>query len=306
MVIDHPYGVVLWGREITHLPSNVQHRLRGELLAAIKPVRAAIAAMRPDLDDDAVDLVLWATAGVMASVGYHSATLERGRFVALLTRTCQSVCAVTELPQPDRDERQRSSASANSQLPASRQEAILVSATRLFGKRGYQAVSVDDIGAATGITGAAVYHHYPNKSAILTAAVTRSLQAMFFDLSSALSAPSPGEALDQLLGRLARMSVEHDGTIGALLMEIPSLPPEERAPLRQAELDYAAEWIALLSRHRPALAEAEAQVLVWATISVINALLNTPHLRSRPTLGAELVAFGRAILATDAGPATPR
>ena len=280
----------------------MQRKLRQGLLSAIKPVRSAIASARPDLSPDAVDLLLWATAAVIASVGYHSVKLENRRFRTLLARVCRSVCLTPGIPARDQSPSSRVPASAAGQLPTSRPEAILVAATRLFSERGYQAVSVDDIGAAAGITGATVYHHYPNKSAILAAALRRCLQAMFFDLSSALGTPSPGEALDRLLGFLVRMAIEHGQTIGALLNEIPSLPAEAREPLRQAELDYAAEWTAILTRHRPALTNAEAQVLAYATMSAINSLLATPHLRVRPTLHAELLAIGRAILATESDP----
>lgn len=67
---------------------------------------------------------------------------------------------------------------------------------RLFSAHGYQ--QVGEIGAAAGITGASVYHHFVSKSAILDAALTRRLDALMFNLSSAFGAPSPAHALDHL------------------------------------------------------------------------------------------------------------
>jgi len=44
---------------------------------------------------------------------------------------------------------------------------LLVEATRMFADRGYAEVSIDDVGARLGLTGAAIYHHFPTKLAML-------------------------------------------------------------------------------------------------------------------------------------------
>ena len=41
----------------------------------------------------------------------------------------------------------------------------------LFAARGYHGVSMDDIGAAAGVTGPALYHHFAGKEAMLAAAL---------------------------------------------------------------------------------------------------------------------------------------
>jgi AcrR family transcriptional regulator len=297
LALRHRTAGVLWAREISHLPPEVQQKLRGRLLSVVQPFRSALAAARPDLSADDVDLLLWANTAVIASVGYHSITLDPQRFQALLVTACRALCMTRALPASDsgRARTVRPSAAA-ALLPTSRQEAILLAATRLFIARGYQGVGVEDIGAAAGITGASVYHHFASKSAILNAALTRSVQAMFFDLFSALDARTPGEALDRVLRYLVRSTTEGGQAIGALLNEIASLPPEQRQPLRQAQLDYATEWAALLVQHRLGLSDTEAQVLVYAAMTSITSVLAIPHLRTRNGVDCELVAVGRAIL----------
>jgi len=49
--------------------------------------------------------------------------------------------------------------------------ALLASARALFGKRGYAAVSVDDVVARAGVTKGAIYHHFRDKRALLAALV---------------------------------------------------------------------------------------------------------------------------------------
>src|SRR3954463_11627747 len=52
---------------------------------------------------------------------------------------------------------------------ADRQAAILREAARLFAERGYSGVSLEDLGAAVGVSGPAVYRHFENKQALLGA-----------------------------------------------------------------------------------------------------------------------------------------
>ena len=53
----------------------------------------------------------------------------------------------------------------------SRRDEILEIAVALFATRGYHGVSMDDIGAAAGVTGPALYHHFAGKEAMLVAAL---------------------------------------------------------------------------------------------------------------------------------------
>jgi AcrR family transcriptional regulator len=301
LAANGPHVGVLWARELAHLPAEQQRELRARLVTAIEPVRSALRTARPDLSADGVDLLLWATVGVIASAGFYSVKLDAGGQQTGLLEACRAVCATAPIAAVDPTDEVKPPSPAQARLlPASKQEAILAAATRLFSTRGYQAVGMDDIGAAAGITGATVYHHFSNKAAILTAALTRGVQAMFFDLSGALeSSSTPREALDKLLRGFVRISLEHGQVIDALRNEAINLPAEERRPLLQMQADYLSEWVALLTGHRTDLSEPEALVLVQAATISIGSTLAVPHLRRRPTLDAELVAIGEAILGLD-------
>ncbi len=58
--------------------------------------------------------------------------------------------------------------------------ALLTSARALFGKRGYAAVSMEEVVARAGVTKGAVYHHFRDKRALL-AAVVAELEAGLAD-----------------------------------------------------------------------------------------------------------------------------
>ncbi len=44
---------------------------------------------------------------------------------------------------------------------------LIAAAERLVAERGYLAVRLEDIGAAAGVSGPAIYRHFPNKEALL-------------------------------------------------------------------------------------------------------------------------------------------
>ena len=87
----------------------------------------------------------------------------------------------------------------------SRREEILEIAVGLFATRGYHGVSMDDIGAAAGVTGPALYHHFAGKEAMLGAALNPVSESLLAG-GRARVAEHPddaGAALDRA-GRLPR------------------------------------------------------------------------------------------------------
>src|ERR671926_1972765 len=48
-----------------------------------------------------------------------------------------------------------------------RRSQLIAAAERLVAERGYLAVRLEDIGAAAGVSGPAIYRHFPNKEALL-------------------------------------------------------------------------------------------------------------------------------------------
>ncbi|MGB8386286.1 TetR/AcrR family transcriptional regulator, partial [Mycobacterium sp.] len=57
--------------------------------------------------------------------------------------------------------------SRRSQLKSDRRAQLLSAAERLFAERGFLAVRLEDIGAAAGVSGPAIYRHFPNKESLL-------------------------------------------------------------------------------------------------------------------------------------------
>src|SRR3954464_7230834 len=54
-----------------------------------------------------------------------------------------------------------------SKAKSDRRSQLVAAAERLIAERGFLAVRLEDIGAAAGVSGPAIYRHFPNKEALL-------------------------------------------------------------------------------------------------------------------------------------------
>ena len=72
----------------------------------------------------------------------------------------------------------------------------------VFNERGYEAASMADLAAATGLTKSSFYHHFTSKEEILQMAVDRALDALAAALDESTSLP--GTAVDRLADAIRR------------------------------------------------------------------------------------------------------
>lgn len=78
-----------------------------------------------------------------------------------------------------------------------RRRKIIEASRRLFARYGYSGASISMIAAETGLTKAALYHHFPNKEAIYRASSTTGMDELLFEVTRAVSA-AQGTAEDRL------------------------------------------------------------------------------------------------------------
>src|ERR1700759_3376922 len=81
-----------------------------------------------------------------------------------------------------------------------RREQILAAAAALFARRGFHGVTIDDIGAAVGMSGPGLYRHFPGKEAVLAQLLLAVSERLLAEGSRrVVAAPDPERALDALL-----------------------------------------------------------------------------------------------------------
>lgn len=275
-VLAHRGLGVLWQRESRHLPPAERAALRAELVA----VQRLVASLVPEERSHSRDLLGWAALGALMSVSFHRVRLPAAEYAPLLLTIASDVLA-TDLAVPPSPRRAPVP-------PESTKERLLAAAVTLFATRGYHSVAMEDIGAAVGVAGPSIYHHFPSKVDLLVAAMTEG--------AAGLNAAAPEDSLPDLLGSYVDFALTNQDTLDVMITEVDHLPDEHRIPLRTAQRDYVARWLNLMAETHPTMAYAPARIRVGATLTVVNDVARTPHLATRPTVAAELRAIGTRIL----------
>jgi AcrR family transcriptional regulator len=166
---------------------------------------------------------------------------------------------------------------ATSKRRRTRREEILEIAVGLFAARGYHGVSMDAIGAAAGVTGPALYHHFKDKEAMLAAALTPVSENLLAG-GRARFAEYPGRPADALAALVdfhVDFALNNPAVITLHLHELDRLPEEPRREIRRLQRLYVEEWVTALTALRPELAPKEARVLAHGAFGLMN---STPFL----------------------------
>ncbi|HEX4251671.1 MAG TPA: helix-turn-helix domain-containing protein [Pseudonocardia sp.] len=309
LALDNRRIGVLWRRESRHLAAEDRARMRTAVAGVRSQVAALTLAARPDLGT-APDLGTVpdggaALAGVLSgflaaallSVSYHGLGLPRREFARLLTELATTVLDA-ELPA-DLATRWAGPARpvSGGVRPRSRREALLVEATRMFAERGFAEVGLDDIGAPLGLTGAAIYHHFPTKLTILQSAFHRGNEWLWAEFSQAMAAATDqADALRGLLRSYGSFAVHHADLINLLIREGPQLPVEDQRPAYLSQHAYLDEWVELALAVHPAMDPVAARIRVHAVLTVANEVAGSRRLRQHPAALDTLQVIGAALL----------
>lgn len=156
-----------------------------------------------------------------------------------------------------------------------RKERILAAAAALGAGRGFDAISMADIGAEAGIVGSGVYRHFDSKTAILVAMADRVMDRLITRTAEINAAPL-GER--QRLSLLVRDHIEaalndHRDALAVYHREVRTLPADERRRLSRLQRDYIEQWVRQLVPLRPDLTDSEARLAVHAAIGAIQSTL---------------------------------
>jgi AcrR family transcriptional regulator len=158
-----------------------------------------------------------------------------------------------------------------------RRAEILDIAVGLFATRGYHGVSMDDIGAAAGVTGPALYHHFAGKEAMLADALYPVSEQLLAGGRARVRAHADdaGAALAALVDFHVDFALNNPAVIALHLHELDRLPEEPRREIRRLQRLYVEEWVGVLTGRRPELPPGDARVLAHAAFGLMN---STPYL----------------------------
>jgi len=176
-------------------------------------------------------------------------------------------------------------------------ERILAAAARLVAERGFHSVGVSDIGAAAGVSGAALYRHFETKTAILAELFDVAVDGL---LGQAVELEStgdpPGQVLDRLIEAHVEFALAERATLAVYARDSHDLPEGDRRRLRRKQRRYVEIW----SRQVAALDGGLFAEAVLARVEAVFGLLNSaPDLATSlddAVIGTQMRAMARAAL----------
>jgi AcrR family transcriptional regulator len=156
-----------------------------------------------------------------------------------------------------------------------RRDQILATAAELFAARGFHGVSVADLGAACGISGPALYRHFPSKDAMLAAMlVSISEELLEVGRQRVAEAGSPHEALHALVDWHVEFALHNKALIVVQERDWSSLPEQAREQVRSLQRRYVDLWAEQLRGVHHELPPRRARAMAHATFGLLN---STPH-----------------------------
>jgi AcrR family transcriptional regulator len=162
----------------------------------------------------------------------------------------------------------------------SRREQILQAAAQLFAERGARAVGVDDVGAAVGVTGPAIYRHFASKDAMLAEMLLRISERLLEGGSSCAAAAGddPAAQLRALIAFHVDFALDNPALITVQDRDLGSLTDIDAAQVRRLQRRYVEVWVGVLDRLHPAADAATCRARAHAIFGLIN---STPHSAGR-------------------------
>lgn len=146
---------------------------------------------------------------------------------------------------------------------ARRRAAILVAAADLFRDRGFRATSLDEIGAAAGISGPAIYRYFTSKHDLLAVLIEEAAIAWRVTVDEVLTEDTaPLVTLEHLIDAAVTLELKNGNLRGVFYQELRTLDDSARRRLARIDRVTMAEWVHLLCEVRPGLTDEEARAAV--------------------------------------------
>jgi AcrR family transcriptional regulator len=153
---------------------------------------------------------------------------------------------------------------------ADRRKELLAVAGSLFASRGYNSVTVDDIGDAVGLTGPALYRHFASKEALLVAVFDQVIEQWTERIRHVVSdAPDPTSALRAMVRLHVEFAIEQRENLAVWRQEFHNLPEADRWRLRRAQRLYVEEWVHVVNELHPDFTDTEVRAAVHAAIGLL-------------------------------------
>jgi len=155
-----------------------------------------------------------------------------------------------------------------------RREQILAAAAELFARRGFHGVSIDDIGAAVGISGPALYRHFRSKDAMLGEMLTSISEYLLTGGQQTVDTNAADRALPELIRFQVDFALDNPALITVQERSLGILTEPDRRRVRAMQRRYVELWVRTIMAMVPDVTEPGARTAAHAVFGLIN---STPH-----------------------------
>ncbi|MFQ4148513.1 TetR/AcrR family transcriptional regulator [Arthrobacter sp. LAPM80] len=184
-------------------------------------------------------------------------------------------------------------ATTRTQAKANRRSVLLNSAAALFAKRGFNGVSIEDLGAAAGVSGPAVYRHFNGKQALLGALLVGVSEDLLAGGQAVLeSTPDAAASLRALVAFHVDFALTKPDVIRVQDRDFASLGTADSSAVRSLQRAYVELWVGVLGRLFPERETAVRRLQAQAVFGLINSTPHSVHMQrhqaamARPVLEA--------------------
>jgi len=178
-----------------------------------------------------------------------------------------------------------------------RRDAILAAALELFSRKGYQETSIDEIGAAAGVSGPAIYRHFESKQELLAASFMHSFDQRRLQFRNVLDgATTVEERLELIVRDTVENTLAERQVLTLYTRELRHLPRDMRAPVQRKQQELTNDWVKVVSHAYPHLSLTEARMAVMCVHNLIATLAFTDGGMEQDDLASMLVAMSIAAL----------
>jgi AcrR family transcriptional regulator len=176
-----------------------------------------------------------------------------------------------------------------------RRELLLNATAQLVAARGFHAVGIGEIGAAAGVSGAAIYRHFENKQELLVALIDRVIDELLAtgrDIVAA--APDAESALRGLIEHHVAFALRDRAIITVYDQEVHNVPDEPRRRLRRNQRLYANLWVDAVAELRSEWDRPRATAAVHGAFGLLNSVADYQPRLSDAETAVLLVAMAES------------
>jgi AcrR family transcriptional regulator len=160
-----------------------------------------------------------------------------------------------------------------------RRTQLLDVAAPLMAERGFHGVSIGELGAAAGVSGPALYRHFPNKQAILGALLTDiSEQLLAGGQACVVESEGSADALDRLVRWHVDFATGRPDLIRVQDRDFASMSKGDQRTVRKLQRRYVELWVEQVLGAQPEWDEESVRARIHATFGLLN---STPYSADR-------------------------